>query len=79
MTVIRLEWLVWKYMHEFHNPDPENASFYEISGTTLGNVMELDALERKQLDVMLAPLIIKENTEDEDNKLAADEIVKRIQ
>ena len=75
IAVIRLEWLILKYMHQFHNPDLENSSFYDINGTTLGNVLQLNALDRNQLDVMLAPLLINKNTEEEDAKLAADEVV----
>ena len=40
--------------------------------------MELEAVDRKQLDVMLAPLIIKVNTEEEEEELAADEVTERI-
>ena len=65
-------------MPQFHNSDPENPSFYEINNTVPGNVLQLDALDRKQLDVMLAPLIIDEN-KSEDDKLAEDEVVERIQ
>ena len=46
--------------------------------STLGNVMEIDAVDHKQLDVVLAPLIVEENTEDSDDNLEEDELIERI-
>ena len=66
-----------RYMRQIHKPDPQNASFYILENTTLGTVLQLDALDRKQLDVMIAPLLIDEN-ESEDEDLADEEIMEKI-
>ena len=78
MSMIRLEWLIGKYIRQVHKPDPQNASFYILEKTTLGTVLQLDALDRKQLDVMLVPLLLNEY-ESDDKDLADDEITEKIQ
>ena len=76
--MIRLEWLVGKYIRQVHKPDPQNASFHILENTTLGTVLQLDALDRKQLDYMLAPLLL-DKYESDDEDLADDEIAAKIQ
>ena len=40
--------------------------------------MEVDAVDHKQLVVVLAPLIVEENTEDSHYNLEEEELIKRI-
>ena len=77
MTIARLEWLVLNYLKAVHKPDPDNGSFYILENTTLGQVLQLAALDRKQLDVMIAPLLVGDNNS-EDEDLADIEITERI-
>ena len=72
-----LEWLILGYLKTEHRPVPNNDSFYIIEDTLLGWVLHLDALDRKQVDTMLAPLLIGEEESDNED-LADDEIVQKI-
>ena len=77
MRMARLEQLILYFIRTEIRSVPGNESFYIIKNTGLGRVMQLDALDRKQCDVVLAPLLIgEEETDDED--LADDEIVEKI-
>ena len=54
MTIARLEWLILSYMKIVHKPDLNNATFFILENTTLGQVLQLDAIDRKQIDVMIS-------------------------
>ena len=69
--------MILHYLRQEHRSVPGNENFFIIKNTGLGRVMQLDAFDRRQCDVVLAPLLIgEEETDDED--LADDEILERI-
>ena len=72
-----LEWLILGYLKAEHRPVPNNESFFIIEDTLLGRVLHLDALDCKQVDTMLAPLLIGEG-ESDDEDLADDEIIEKL-